>query len=91
MSNRIERPTAALEAALGALIQCPVPERVSTSWISKTFGITQRTVVSAIATGKLPAEEIQSLDGKVIAFIIKPGDAMLIWGHRLLKPKNEEA
>jgi len=91
MNPTIESPTAALDAALAALIRDTVPARVSTSWISKTFGITKRSVVSAISTGKLPADELRSLGGNVAAYSIRPSDAFLIWGHRLLKPKTEEA
>lgn len=91
MSTTVERP-AELDIALSSLLGgAQIPDQVSSSWVARVFGVNVRSVHAAINAGKLPAQEVRSPEGKVIAFIIKPGDAMLIWGHRLLKPKNEEA
>lgn len=89
MSKTLER-AAELNAALSSLLDGrEIPEQVSAAWIADVFGVTQRTVRASIAAGKLPAREIKSVDGTVMAWSISPGDALLIWGHRLLKPKND--
>lgn len=89
MSKTLES-AAELNAALSSLLDGrEIPDQVSASWVSEVFGITQRTVRASIASGKLPAREIKSVDGTVMAWSISPGDALLIWGHRLLKPNKE--
>jgi hypothetical protein len=72
-----------LRAALAALVGCDIPERAPSSWIAAQFGLRPTTVVHAIRAGKLPAESVESTNGSVLTFMVRPEDALVIWGHRL--------
>ena len=61
-----------------------VPELVSSAWCAKTFGIAPATVSVAVREGRLPAVKI----GK--SYVIRPEDALPLWGHRLARRAVEE-
>lgn len=54
-----------------------IPDRVSLSWVSRVFGVTERNVLHAVQVGKLPSTR----EGARV--YVRPSDAALIWGHRL--------
>ncbi|MCB1258436.1 MAG: hypothetical protein KDB26_15100 [Microthrixaceae bacterium] len=59
-----------------------LPEIVGSDWCAETFGITTAAVGAAIRDGRLPAERLRSV------WVIKPKDALLLWGHRLRRAKE---
>lgn len=86
MSAVIDRSATELDAALAAILGVDeLPEYVTTSWITKTFGAAPTTILYAIQRGKLPAERLKDADGKVVSYSVRPRDAFLLWGHRLMK------
>lgn len=78
----------ALGAALGEILGVDVPDRVSAAWVASAFGIDRQTVGHAVRVGKLPAEVVTTKNGKP-AYSVRPGDALLVWGHRLLTSSTE--
>lgn len=73
--------TAALDKALDALLDPDLP-RVTATETARLFGVNVTTVVHAINVGKLPAERVGEAR-KAYAWLIRPRDAVLIWGHKL--------
>lgn len=57
--------------------------RMTATETAELFGLTRGTVLHAIHTGKLKAEHIGSGNRKAAAWLIRPRDALFIWGHRL--------
>lgn len=85
MATTLDRRTG-LDSALKALLgDEDVPEFVSAQWVSDKFGLHVATVLHAAKVGKLPS--VQALDsrGATASYAIRPGDALLVWGYRLLK------
>lgn len=60
-----------------------IPRKAPVSWIAAHFGLRPTTVVHAIKNGKLPAEALESASGSTLTFLVRPEDALVIWGHRL--------
>lgn len=58
-----------------------VPELVDSAWVARTFGLTPTAVQTAVRKGYLPAMRV----GKT--FVIRPEDAVLLWGWRLVSGK----
>ena len=76
------RPTETLHRALREALGVDVPEYVSARWVAETFGLDPTTVLHAIQTGKLPTRRTR-VEGRVMKNAVRPGDALLVWGHRL--------
>lgn len=73
--------TAVIDTQLEDLFRADAPRLTATD-TAALFGVQRGTVLHAIRTGKLPAEHVGS--GKRAAvWLIRPRDAMCIWGHRL--------
>lgn len=56
---------------------------LSISGVARLFGVKPNTVLGAIHDGKLPARSVKSDTGRTSMWLIRPRDAVLIWGHRL--------
>ncbi|TXH10743.1 MAG: hypothetical protein E6R04_04600 [Spirochaetes bacterium] len=76
--------TAALNILLG---DEDIPEWVTATWVAEKFHLNQATVLQAAKTGKLPATPTFDSRGDVALYSIRPCDALLIWGHKLLARK----
>ncbi|KAA1430077.1 hypothetical protein [Mycolicibacter arupensis] len=88
MPSIIETPRADFRSALATLLGIDIPEQVAVSWVCKNFRISQRSVFHAIKSGKLPAETVKAANGYILAYIVRPEDALLLWGHRIVNPTN---
>ena len=62
---------------------------IGVSAVSRLFSIQSNTVLGAIHDGKLPAHRVQSATGRTSMWLIRPRDALLIWGHRLRRAHTE--
>lgn len=79
-----------LTQALAELLDIPaadIPPLVGLSWIVDHFGVTGTSVQHAVKQGKLPAISVPNSHGKVLAWKVRPADALLIWGHKLRKER----
>lgn len=90
MSTATPQRPARLNDTLSEILGADVPETVSASWVARTFGIERPTVVHAITTGKLPSLAETDEKGRILAHVVRPGDALLVWGWRLFKPSKPE-
>lgn len=73
--------TADVDKALDVVLD-PDAKRVTANETARIFGINVTTVIHAINVGKLPAERVGD-QRRAFAWLIRPRDAALIWGHRL--------
>lgn len=64
------------------LLPADTPDEVGVGYIAEIFGIATATVLHRIKTGALPAKPLPCGGGS-ITYIVRPADALLIWGHRL--------
>jgi hypothetical protein len=79
-----------LTQALAELLDMPaeeIPPLVGLSWVVEHFGVTGTSVQHAVKQGKLPAISVPDSHGRVLAWKVRPADALLIWGHKLRKDK----
>jgi hypothetical protein len=83
--NRRDGLDAALKDLLG---DESVPEWVTAAWVAEKFGLNQATVLHAAKVGKLPTARVLDSRGNVAMYSIRPGDALLVWGYRLLKRES---
>lgn len=75
-----------LDSALRAMLgEDDVPEFVSAQWVADRFDLHATTVLHAARVGKLPSVQALDSHGAAVSYAIRPGDALLIWGHRLLR------
>ncbi len=65
--------------------------RMTATETAEVFGLTRGTVLHAIHTGKLRAEHVGTGRRKAAALLIRPRDALFIWGHRLPAAPDETA
>ncbi|TXH09159.1 MAG: hypothetical protein E6R04_08975 [Spirochaetes bacterium] len=84
----VDIPRAELRAALEAFLGNAVPDTVTVPWVCNSFGIADKSVRHAIKTGKLPHTSIKSRSGSVSMYLVKPEDAFLLWGYRLMPQNN---
>lgn len=85
MTTTLER-RAGLDSAIKAMLAGEdIPEFVSAQWIAEKFGLHVATVLHAAKVGKLPSVRAMDSKGAIASYAIRPGDALLVWGYRLLK------
>lgn len=84
----VEPPRAELRATLEGFLGDGIPQDVTVPWICAAFGVTAKSVRYAIKTGKLPHRRVESMSGGTSLYLIRPEDAMLLWGYRLM-PRND--
>ncbi len=62
--------------------------RMTATETAQVFGLSTGTVLHAIHNGKLPAEHVGTGNRRAAAWLIRPRDALFIWGHRLRETTN---
>ncbi|MFV8275816.1 MerR family transcriptional regulator [Mycobacteroides abscessus] len=74
--------SAITEERIGELFDA-AHRRMTATEIAEVFGLAPGTVLHAVHTGKLPAEQVGTGQRRAAAWLIRPRDALFIWGHRL--------
>lgn len=75
--------TAVLADKLGIAVE-DIPEQVGVAWVADAFGLDATSVQTAIRRKRLPATKLAGTETKKRGtWLIRPGDALLIWGYRL--------
>jgi len=62
---------------------------ISIGEITRLFGVRHNTVLGAIHDGKLPAHRVTAATGRTSMWLVRPRDALLIWGHRLRRETTD--
>ncbi|BBX35961.1 hypothetical protein MMAG44476_20069 [Mycolicibacterium mageritense DSM 44476 = CIP 104973] len=70
-----------IDTQLDALFDVDAPRMTATE-TAQRFGVTRGAVLHAIRTGRLPAQRVGN-GQRVTVWLVRPRDALLIWGHRL--------
>lgn len=74
----------AFRTGLELILGVEVPAQVTVSWVSENFHISQTSVQHAIRSGKLVPVSVGTGRGRTPAYLVRPEDALLIWGHRIV-------
>lgn len=81
---------ASIEDRFAALLPPDVPDEASVGYIAELFNITSGAVNAAIRKKRIPARTLRSGGGKGI-HIVNVADAAVVWGHRLLRAREDDA
>lgn len=81
----------ALPPEIAALLPEGAPELVGVSWVAELLDLDPGTIMYAIRRGKIPALAIPGAGGSVSAHVVRPRDAVRLWGRRVLNRRAKAA
>lgn len=77
--------TAVFPAEVAEALGPDAPAEVGVGWVAERFAVSTSAVTHAVRTGRLPSRAIPTSSGRFV-YLVRPADAAVIWGHRLLSP-----
>lgn len=62
------------------------PTLVTPAWVSEIFDVPEKAVSDAVANGRVPSIEVCGSGGRVVATVMRPRDAVRLWGGVSVEP-----
>ncbi|WP_134796650.1 hypothetical protein [Mycobacterium avium] len=81
----------ALPPEIAALLPEDAPELVGVSWVAELLELEHGTILYAIRKGKIPALAIPGARGTISAHVVRPRDAVRLWGPMVLRRRARAA